>query len=219
MKLGKSVLAVAVAIAAVTPAMAQESGFYVGGAIGQMSTDLDTEELSSDIRASGFTHTPISKDDTDTAWKLIAGYRINRNFAAELSYLQLGEFSESTTISRPPSTATAGISGKWEAKNTFTLAGLGILPFGDRFSVFGKVGAYMTKIEQRASATVGSSTFTDVESVNSKGFLFGFGAGFDVTRNVTIRAEWERLTDVGDKEKTGEGDLDLLTIGAIFRFR
>jgi hypothetical protein len=41
---------------------------------------------------------------------------------------------------------------------------------------------------------------------------------YDVSPKFAIRAEWERFDKVGDKNKTGEGDVDLLSVGLKFSF-
>jgi opacity protein-like surface antigen len=48
-------------------------------------------------------------------------------------------------------------------------------------------------------------------------FKFGIGASYSFTRNLALRAEFERFLDVGDSD-TGEGDVDLISIGVTFRF-
>ncbi|HEU5282508.1 MAG TPA: outer membrane beta-barrel protein, partial [Burkholderiales bacterium] len=64
------------------PAFAQdEAGFYVGGGIGQ-------SELKDACDGDGLTVTDC--DDTDTAWKLFAGYWFNKYFAVEGGYIDFG---------------------------------------------------------------------------------------------------------------------------------
>ena len=55
-------------------------GWYIGGAFGQTEVALD---------CAGTT----ACDDSDSGWKIFAGYQFNRNFAVELGYGDLGRSS------------------------------------------------------------------------------------------------------------------------------
>src|SRR5258705_13494806 len=59
-----------------------ERGFYVGGAVGQGIVQFSDSFLSINTTAP----TTLSKDETDTAWKLFGGYRIHRNIGVEGGY-------------------------------------------------------------------------------------------------------------------------------------
>ena len=61
----------------------QDTGWYVGGSIGQAEADGTCP--------AGFTC-----DFKDTDWKIFGGYRINRNFAVEAFYADHGEISVRT---------------------------------------------------------------------------------------------------------------------------
>lgn len=168
-----------------TAQMQPQSGFYIGGSIGQMEAD-------GDCRA-GFTC-----DLKDSAWKLFGGYQLNRHFAVEATYGDWGDIT--IGVSGIPVSATGEI---WSAG----VAALGILPLGgDRFGLFGKVGILYTEQEATGSAP-GVPTQTETETGSE--LHYGFGALFNFTRNLGVRAEWERLQD---------SDVDILSIGIQFRF-
>jgi OmpA-OmpF porin, OOP family len=207
--------AFALALAAAAPAAAQELGFYVGGSFGRSSVEIDSAELSSVLTEIGIAHGPIGTDETDTGWKLYFGYRFHRHIAVEGGYADLGKFSASTRITTfrgvpvPPQT----LSFEIETSEVFHASALGILPIGDRFSLFGKLGFYSDKTKLTLTGGAGSES----ESDRDEGFLFGVGVTFDLSRNFAIRGEWERFKDAGSDE-TSEGDIDLLTLGVMFRF-
>ena len=97
-------LAACAAAAMIVPAagMAQatggsDSGGYLGGAFGQSTLNDGCNDLSSVFASLGGTST--SCDDKDTGWKLFGGYRVNRNFAVEGSYINWGEISGAGTAS------------------------------------------------------------------------------------------------------------------------
>lgn len=69
----------------------------------------------------GSVDSDFSRQD-DLGLKLFGGYRINKNFAAEVGYVNFGD-----------ETASRG-------QDTLYLSVLGIAPINNQFSIFGKVG-------------------------------------------------------------------------------
>ena len=114
------------------PAFAQspDSGFYVGGHIGQAEAKDACDGLAAGV----------SCDDKDTAWRILGGYQFNRNLAIEGAYTDLGELSASAP----------GASGSAEA-NALELTGVGSFPLGNPFSVYGKAGIYRGEVDSRLS--------------------------------------------------------------------
>ena len=135
-------------------------------------------------------------DETDTAWRIFGGYQFHRNFAAELGLHHLGE------VDQAGGTRDALL---WEA------VGVGAFPVANALSVYGKLGAYYGKSELR-SPIVGSGDDTN------GGLTYGFGAQYDVARNIGVRLEWQRYDQVGGS-RTGETDIDVLNLGVVYRFR
>lgn len=194
MRIGKTALIAGVVAGSFavlsTAALAQAQtppGWYAGGSLGQSK--------AKDADCTGF----ISCDDKDSAWKIFGGYEINRNFAVELGYTNLGEFKASG-----PGVGTESIeSTAWE------LVGVGQIPIADRFSLYGKLGGYRAETEGRAGALSADESNT--------GLTFGVGAQYDFTRTVGVRAEWQRYNDVGGG-RISETDLDVLSVGVRVKF-
>lgn len=182
-------LAVIAAVVA-TPLAAQERGFYVGASIGQATVKDSCEGLS----GSG-----VSCDDTDTAWRIVGGYRFNRNFSAELGYTNFGKFQASGF----------GLSDEIKA-NAFELTGIGSFPVAERFSLFGKIGFYRADVQERTNFGFSADeTNTDL--------TFGFGASFELSRAIALRGEWQRYSDVGGGD-IGKADVDVFSLGVIVSF-
>src|SRR5436189_5033684 len=97
-----------------------ETGWYLGGNIGQSKL----KDGCSGLGGSG-----ISCDDKGTAFKILGGYNINRNFAAELGYTDLGKAKASGLGLTDKLKATAG-----------ELSAVGWNPVANQFSVFGGLG-------------------------------------------------------------------------------
>lgn len=135
-------------------------------------------------------------DQTDTAWRLFGGYQFHRNFAAELGLHHLGEVTQNF------GTRDAML---WE------LVGVGSFPVANALSVYGKLGGYYGKSEFRSSvAPSGDDT--------NGGLTYGFGAQYDLARQVAVRLEWQRYDQVGGS-RAGETDIDVLNLGVVYRFR
>jgi OOP family OmpA-OmpF porin len=154
--------AAAMAMSAGALAQKMDSGWYVGGDIGQV--DLEGA-------------------DKDTAFRFLGGYQINSTFAAELGYGMLYDKDDVEVTA-------------WE------LVGIAKMPLGSNFSVFGKLGFAMWEAE----ADVLGLTFKD----DGTDLTFGAGLQYDVSRNLGVRAQWQRY-DV-------DSDADLLSIGLIYKF-
>jgi OOP family OmpA-OmpF porin len=181
-------------------AWSQDAGIYVGASIGQSKA----KEFCDDPPG-GF-----SCDDNDTAWKVLAGYQFNRHLGAEAGYTDLGEFGASGVLGGVSVTGTVGVTA-------FELVGVGSFPVMDRFSLYGKLGFYRAETEQNVTGTLGTVTITENTTEKNTDLTFAFGARFDITRNLGIRAEWQRYLDVGGDD-VGEDDVDLLSVGLIYRF-
>ena len=217
---GLSALPLAAALVlATTPALAQESGFYAGVAGGISTTRFDTAANERDVNAAlapiGITVRSSVNDETAATFRALAGYQVNRNFAVEFAYAHFGTFSQTYNI-------TAGGSGSVVADfkgRGFNAAAVGILPVSDTFDVRAKLGANAWRLESKASASGAGGTASAGDSANGVGALLGVGAEYRFTSNFGVRAEWERMFDVGDENKTGQGDVDLFTIALNWYFR
>jgi OOP family OmpA-OmpF porin len=157
--------AAAMAVSAGAMAQQADTGLYVGAMIGQ--SDLDIDE--------------------DTAWKASVGYQINRTFAVELGYTNLGEVS----LGNSDVEATA-----WE------VIGLAKFPVANQFSIYGLAGIAMTKVEGRLLGV----PFDD----DSTELTFGVGAQYDFSRNMGVRAQWQRYG--------ADEDVDVMSVGLVIKF-
>ncbi len=196
---GSTVLAAAmlsvVVLALPSVSMAQargDTGWYLGASVGQSK--------ARHVNCAGFD----SCDTKAAAFGILGGYQINRNFAAELGYHDFGR----VTFSAP------GVSGNIKA-SAAELVGLAAYPVASQFSLYGKLGAYRAEAKLSASlAGLGSGSLKD----RTTDLTFGFGARYDVTRETGVRAEWQRYKNVGGDDTGGKYDIDVISIGLIWRF-
>ena len=187
----KKLLAVIIVSLASSTAMAQDKGWYVGGALGKSKA----KDFCDGVSGGGFTC-----DDTDTTVKAMGGYQVTRNFALELGLMNAG-----TVEARGP-----GGAGRVTAE-TGILEGtaLGILPLGEQFSAFGKFGLYTSVVETTIANRSERKTNSDL--------TFGAGIAWVFIPRFQLRAEWQRYkaVDAGD---LGKSDADVISLGLLYRF-
>lgn len=179
------------------PAAAQlrATGLYLGGSLGQAK--------AKDF-CNGLSGTGVSCDDKDTAWKLFAGYQFHPNVAVELGYADLGKAKASDPTAEVSDEATA-----WD------LTAVGSWPVANQFSIYGRFGFYRSEVKSKVSISGFGSASDDKTTTD---ITFGLGARYDITRNLGIRAEWQRYNDVKDAFDT-KSNVDVLSIGALYRFQ
>jgi OOP family OmpA-OmpF porin len=193
-------------------AVAAESGWYGGLSVGQSRVDIDHDRIANQV---GVPVTSITFDDNDddTGFKLFAGRKFNRNFAIEGGYFDLGEF---------------GFTANYPTGNSFTgniklqglnLDAVGILPFSEKFSAFGRVGLIYTEGKDRFTGT-GAGTAVAAADPNpdetKAKYKYGVGLQYDFTRALSVRGEWERYRV--DDAVGNKGDIDMWSVGLVYMF-
>lgn len=213
----KAIAGLCVAATLVSPvALAEDAGWYAGGSLGSARAKSDTSaaQFDAELATLGITATSTLSED-DTGFKLFAGYQFNKNLAVEGGYADLGKPIEFNSVVTAPGAGTVNGAIKNDGWN---LDVVGILPINDAFSAFGKVGLYRSKTKLDVSATGAGGTAAASASKTETTPKFGLGASYAFTKNVGVRAEWERYKNLGDTNTTGEGDVDLWSIGVSFKF-
>lgn len=187
-------------------ASAEELGKYIGVGIGQSS--LDVSDPGAD-----------SIDDTDTSFKIFGGAEINPNFAAEFGYIKFGEFSAHYPLFDETDTAEGGA--------IFATA-IGQANITEQVGLFGKLGFAYWNLDFKADATyLGTPVYASGDG-NGIDLLYGIGINFKATDQISIRAEWEQYSGVGDGvdvtisgigsvELKGE-DVEVMGIAMLFNF-
>lgn len=89
--------AFALASTAAFAQQADQRGLYAGVSVGQSKVKFE-EDFPGVV---GATASSVSKDETDTAYKLYVGYRLHRNFAVEGGWTDLGEWTATRNVTAP----------------------------------------------------------------------------------------------------------------------
>lgn len=210
MKNALTLLTVALAAFSI-PSHAQ---WYAGGSIGQTKGSLSAGGQNDQLIGLGFDDASTSFDDKDTSYRVYGGYRFHRNFAAEIAYVDLGRFELRSTVV-PAGTLTNRIRSSGAE-----LSVLGLLPLGDRWTVFGRVGvlAARTKASYSGDGSVFVNEGEGEQSQRSSGLVYGIGAMVDLTPRFGLRAEWNEFRKLGDELTGGEFDTRVVSAGLQYRF-
>jgi len=172
------------------PVLAQDTGFYLGGSIGQSQFDVDTGQLSA-LGATG-----ISTDDSDSGWKIFGGYQFNKTWGLEVGYVDFGKVGIKGTAGGP---FTVNLD-----LTAFTVAGTGTVPLANAFSAFGKAGLYIWDSKASSSGTI-VATGNDGTDL-----MLGAGVLYNLSKNVAIQGEIEYFA--------GDDTVTLFSIGLRFKF-
>lgn len=144
-------------------------------------------------------------DGKDGAFKLFGGYQFNRNFALEAAFVDLGDVSYSGSFT--DNMGTVPVTGGRIQNSGLNLSAVGVVPLGERFVLFGKVGMFLWYSE--ATDVTGGTAFYSEE--DGSDLSLGLGASMALGPRVSLRAEWERF-DISNV------DVDLVTLGFAYRF-
>ena len=217
----KTLLASALVLAMSSSAFAAE-GFYVYGGAGYSKADTD---LYSESYSDASLDAKIDVDEKSFGLKLAAGYRFNDNFAVEGSYAYLGKADAKLTAVGNiigydvDGTATASMKA-----HVLAVDAVGIYPVGDKFELFAKAGLGLGYVKTEASASgtidgVSGSVGLFSESDTRVFPKLGLGVEYKLTKNVAVRAEYERYFGVSkDSDYSIDADYDLLSVGVKYAF-
>ncbi len=142
-------------------------------------------------------------DDDDTGVKIFGGYRFNRYVALEAATVSLGDDLGPIDV----------------VKDGISVQAVAIWPVRDKLGLFAKVGFFDWE-ERAASGEFECSSFSggficfeDEDKIDDgTGAAYGLGLDYHLGKRWSLRGEWERFVDVG------EGDVDLISFGSLYRF-
>lgn len=198
--------------AAGSSAMAQINTphWYLGGNIGRTFADFEHAPMTRIAPVPPFVITSIGDTDRDRGYKLFGGYQLNRNFAVEGGYFDLGRYDYFFTTAPP-----GGFSGTTRVKG-LNLDLVGMMPFTDRLAAFARAG--VTYGQTRANfASTGAVPANGADpSRNEFNPKIGVGLQYAITEALALRGEVERyrITD----PVRNRGYIDMASVGLVYRF-
>jgi OOP family OmpA-OmpF porin len=202
-------LAIAVMVTS-SPAMAQYTGWYGGGNVGQSRANIDDDRINSHLFDQGYTTVFITDEDRHVGYKLFGGYQLGRFFSVEAGYFDLGKFGYlAETI--PAATVDAEIKVRG-----LNLDLVGYLPITEQFSAFARAGVNHAKVKGTFVGTGAVNVMTPTTSERDTNHKFGFGLQYYLSEQLGVRIEAERYRI--DDSLDNKGDVDLFSLGLVYRF-
>lgn len=205
----KTALIAILAASSAAPAFAGEA--YVVGSAGRSSFDINQSRLDDILTSAGAAALSSSLKKTDTAYKVQLGYEFNKNVAIEGGYVDLGKAKYSATFTGGNATFDAKASG-------VNIAVLGIAPVNESFSIFGKLGVIVAKVDASAYAVGNNASAWATASSTKAAATWGVGATLNINKQFAVRAEYEQFSKLGDTNTTGQATVDLASVGLVLKF-
>lgn len=207
---------------------ANRVGPYAGLIVGQTSFSGDHSNLE-DFVQSAFDNEDgvvedlvISTKDSDIGYQAVFGYRFIRYLAAEFGLAQYGDLSSTGTANVLFEGQTEFLPTTVKVKNSIggpVFSAIGILPFNDKFEIFGRVGLLFasSKVEAVERADGEVIAFGSAKG-DSTEMALGAGFSWNINQMYSIRGEVVKIDGVGESGSTAKEDLMVSTLGFIVRF-
>ena len=229
----KIIVLLAVCGAAARPAAANEVGLYIGGYVGQATKEVPRApyvELSDLIQELAL-FTPveerISFDDTDSAFGITVGYRLNRYLALEAGYMRLGTLTYKSRATGDYPFDSGFLNTSLESQTSgFTATVLGVWPLTRDWELFARAGMLFAnnRLRLRFDAqgedfipAIGNSA-ADSFSKSTSDIYGGIGISRRILEIYELRLEYHRVFDSGEEVTGGKGDLDAALLGLTVTF-
>lgn len=213
-----SIALAAIAMLASQAAMAGEpfinpdwanKAWYIGAGIGQSRSTIDQARLTSSLTANGAALTSFTTDERELGYKLFLGKQMNRYFAVEGGYFDLGKPGFNAT------TSGGGVLNGQAGFRGVNLDLVGQLPMSDRFSLLGRVGLQYAKASTHFTGNRLFAVTDPNPTENKLNPKLGLGLEFKFSEALAMRAEVERfrLNDaVGNR-----GNTDLMSLSLVYK--
>jgi hypothetical protein len=162
----------------------------------------------------------VSSKTDDIGYQATFGFRFNRYFAAELGLAQYGELS--STVRGEVDQGTGFLPAN--VKLAFNVGGpvfsaVGILPLGKKVDIYARAGYLFASSAREFSAHVdGDLAVANNARGDSQVPVYAAGFSYHINQVYSIRAEYQKIDRVGEKNRTGTEDLNVIGIGFVMRF-
>ncbi len=186
------------------------TGIYLGLGAGESKARIDSERIRQSLLGQGLSTSTLTEDGRDTGYKAYVGIPIHPNWAVEAGYFDLGRFGFDATTA-----PVGGLAGSARIRG-MNLDLVGFLPITERWSLMGRLGVAYAQTQDQFSGT-GAVAVTDPSpSRRETNYKYGFGTQYAFSPALSLRLEAERYR-VNDAVSQ-RGDVDLYTLGLIYRF-
>jgi len=203
-------------------------GPYVSGFVGMTKFTDDQSAAEAQIaqifNQSGnpIQNLQVGTDHTDINYTASFGYRFHRFIAGELGLAQYGELASKGTAGMDFGNGNGFVPTT--LKYSFKVGGpvisvLGILPFSQKFEGYLRLGyLFASSVREITSSVNGQSSIGQDARGDSQHPVYGIGFGWNIDAMWTVRAEYERLNNVGQQSRNGTENFETASLGVIVRF-
>jgi OmpA-OmpF porin, OOP family len=186
--------------------------WYIGGGFGNSKIkDFDNTFLNAPPPSANAGLYEVDK--TSPSFKVFGGTKLHPNLGVEFGYMSLGTFGARRDALSPDTTLSARIR-----TGGLYFDVVGWAPLAERFALFAKVG-YLASYTQIAGNSTNATIVAPTTKRRELNLKYGLGAQFDYNRAIAFRAEWERVTNLGNKNDYGfETNAEAITASVLYRF-
>lgn len=139
----------------------------------------------------------FSQTSTGMSYNLMFGYKVNKNFSAEIGY---SSFLSNAKVANTVATT--------ETADGFEAAGIGQLPVNDKFAVFGRLGYTNISAKYSLNGTVGRTEYLS-------GLVYGLGVQYDINKKVGARLGYNIYNTQGSR---GDSIINNTYASALYSF-
>jgi OOP family OmpA-OmpF porin len=190
-------------------ARSQDSGPYVGMAVGLVDTPKNSILNLGDVHLTG-----NDRDNHDVTFEVLGGYRFGRYFAIEGGYIDLGESSGKLTGGSATTAAQADVGFSMRGA---TLAAVGLLPLGN-WEPYLKVGVIFARTKLSVAGTYGDEDFSARFDGKSEDAFFSLGTNYKLAQQWRASLAASFYQEVGEPHKSGASDAGTFTLGLTYSF-
>ena len=199
-------------------------GIYTGINIGATKSTANNNNLITNPNRCTVARSACSTDTTNQGAKIYFGYPINKAWAIEGEYSDLGKILNG-------SISQGGVNDQYSQKtNGMGLSVVGKIKATGYLAFYGKAGAFRwnSKAEANFSPSVigfGASTSRKDAGTDT---LLGVGTEYALSKNWSLRLGWDRYFNVGEASnvlneglstwRTLDTDVDFYSLGINYRF-
>ena len=208
----------ALLLSGVPSAHAANDYWYSGLGVGYSLVRFFPSDFSSGGATANCNPCTDSKKEFDAGFKGFLGYQINRNWAAEVSYVSLGKFQYKYT--------SANVTQQDDYKVTgWGFSAVPTVPFTNNLSLYGRLGVFFSQARinfYNAGLIVGNNGKGVIGDGTS--LLSGFGLQYFLGGENGFRIEYENFGQVGSPctpslaSCSGRANAKMVSVNAIFKF-
>jgi OmpA-OmpF porin, OOP family len=177
-----------------TPALSEDAGWVIGAGGGQSYFgDGCLQPVAPGVAC----------EDGAGTWRAFVGYQFSSYFGYEIGYANLGKMKQ----------VVGGVEVGTFETTVIDAVLVATLPASQTFAFFAKLGVFSWDLD-RTVVGVGAGT----TSVSGHDMTYGFGAKYNLTKNISLRGERQRYFDVGNVTLTGSADVNVNLLSLAIQF-